>query len=193
MREDLRGVFFIIRGQYRQKKGDRFFNEVSEDYNYIGGYDPEDTTNEEWYMLLDNITFTTLACGSDLDRVVRCAKKYITTYKTKDRYLKMLNSLEYGSGVSPIHKRLMTEVYNNYGTHYQHLIDGVVGEAYEEVRDEMVNPLIKKTRKRFIKKTTLDLGETTSTPPKKEVSEEDKGVSLKKCVKSLGVKKLKLV
>lgn len=193
MKEDLRGVFFIVRGQYRRNKGVKFFNDVSEEYNHIGGYDPEDPTNEEWYMLLDNITYTTLACGSNLDKVVRCARGYITKYKTRDRYLKMLKSLEYGTKVSPIHKRLMTEVYNTYGEYYQHLIDGVVGEAYKEVHDEMVNPLLKKSRKRFTKKTTLDKGESTLTPPKNKVHEEEKGVSLKKCAKTLGVRKLKMV
>lgn len=194
MREDMRGLFYIVKGQYRKNKGEKFFNEVSQDYNYIGGYSPEDTTNEEWYMLVDSETFTTLACGSDIHKIVKCAGKYIRKYKTKDNYLKMLRSLEYSQSPSPIHKRLQEEVYRHYGDYYEDLIEKEVDEVYEEVHNEMVNPLYKKAKKRLVKKTPQNTSEevmTTTPPTPVKVGEvETNLVSVVKPKKKLGIKKL---
>lgn len=194
MKEDMRGLFYIVRGQYRKNKGEKFFNEVSQDYNYIGGYDPEDTTNEEWYMLVDSETFTTLACGSDIHKIVKCAGLYIRKYKTRDKYLKMLKTLEYDQKPSPIMKRLQEEVYKHYGDYYEDLIDEEVGNTYEKVRDEMVNPLFKKARKRLVKKIPNNTYEEvmTTTPPTlvKVVKEEIPLTPVVKPKKKLGIKKL---
>lgn len=188
MIEDLRDVFVVIKGQYA-KRGDKFFNEVSGDYNYIGGYDPENSSTSEWYMLVDTTTYTTLACGSNLEKVVGCAKKYITKYQTLDRYQKMLRSLEYSGKPSPIHARLMKEVCDTYGGYYRHLITGVEDSAYEQVREENINRSFKKAKKVLGKKRPKTL-EVISTPPTPEVFGEVK--SMVKPLKKKGVRKLSL-
>lgn len=192
MKEDMRGLFFIIKGQYRRNKGIKFFNEVSGDYNHIGGYDPEDTTNEKWYMLVDRETYTTLSCGSDLNKILKMVNKYITTYKTKDKYLKMLRSLEVSSAPSPIHRRLQQEIDSNYGDYFSDLIEEQEDLAYESVHDEMVNPLYKKTKKRLVKKTTPNtFGEVVKETPKTPQVETPKN-TLVKPKKKFGIKKLSM-
>jgi hypothetical protein len=193
MREDMRGLFYIVRGQYRRNKGIKFFNDISQDYQHIGGYDPEDTTNEEWYMLVDSETFSTLACGSDLNRVVKCAGLYIRKYKTRDKYLKMIKSLEYPPLPSPVMRRLQEEVYKHYGDYYEDLIDEEVGNTYEEVRDEMVNPLFKKAKKRLVKKTPQSEVITPSVTLVQEVVKEETPLThMVRPKKKLGIKKLSM-
>jgi len=53
--ESLRGLFYIVKGDYK-KKGISFVNKVTGDVNYIGGYDPEDSETTEWYRTISHIT-----------------------------------------------------------------------------------------------------------------------------------------
>ena len=55
MTEDMRGLFFIVKGQYRKGEGKKIVNDVSGDYMWLGGYDPtlKDTPSTRWYMCLD--------------------------------------------------------------------------------------------------------------------------------------------
>ena len=61
MKEDMRGLFFIVKGQYRKDN--------DPDGVCISGYDPNSPNTEEWYQVKDHITFHTFACGSDLNKV----------------------------------------------------------------------------------------------------------------------------
>ena len=148
MKEDMRGLFFIAKGHY-EKRGESFFNKVSGETNYLGGYDPEDEETDEWYMLVDTEAFTTLACGSNLEQIVEKVCRYIKKYKTRYKYLEMLNGLEFTEKVSPKHKELMQAVYDTYGYFYEDVVKEQEDLAYSQV--DMVNPIFKKT-KRLLKK-----------------------------------------
>ena len=166
MKEDMRGVLFIVRGQYRRDYGEKFFNEVSESYHYIGGYDPSDSSNPEWYMLVENLTYHTLACGSDLEKVVRIARQYIQKYPTQERFRKMLNTLE--SKDSPVTKRIMEEVYKEFGHTYEDLIEGVVDTTYEEVQARIKGRLKKRADK--VRKKNVLMNMASETPVLQEAT-----------------------
>ena len=168
MKKDMVGVLFIVKGQYRRDHGKKFFNEVSESYNHIGGYDPSDPSTPEWYMLVENLTFHTLACGSNLEKVVRTARIYIKKYPTQDKFRKMLDKLE--SKDSPITKRIMEEVYSEFGHTYEDLIEDVVDTTYEEVLEKK-RSVLKKSKK--VLKTGVSMSEKRSrTRAPKEVTEK---------------------
>lgn len=149
MTEDLRGVFYITRGNYVRDKAPKFFNEVSEQYNAIGGWNPEDTTNQEWYGLYDHLTFTCQGACSDFDTLVRRVYDLIVKYRTKERYLEVMRGLDLP--VSPIHRRLEEEVYKTYGDYYLPEIQEQEDLAYQHLRES--NP-IHKARKRFKPRNT---------------------------------------
>ena len=152
----MKGVVLYDRRGY----GEKFFNEVSESYHYIGGYDPSDSSNPEWYMLLENLTYHTLACGSDLEKVARIARQYIQKYPTQARFRKMLDTLE--SKDSPITKRIMEEVYKEFGHTYEDLIEGVVDTTYEEVQARIKGRLKKRADK--VRKKNVLMSVTSETP-----------------------------
>ena len=55
--EDIRGLFFIVKGHYKKGVGDSFINEVSGNISHIGGYDPKNENIGEWYTCLDKVTY----------------------------------------------------------------------------------------------------------------------------------------
>ena len=180
VKEDMKGVLFIVRGQYRRDKGEKFFNEVSNTYHHIGGYDPSDSSNPEWYMLVESLTFHTLACGSDLEKVIGVARLYIKKYSTQEKFKKMLGRLE--SKDSPITKRIMEEVYKEYGDTYTSLIEDVVDVAYQEVRDKRKNKIKRIGRKSEsdVLPTGVNTQKVLQTPAVKKVNTKRKS-----CVKKL--------
>lgn len=161
MTESLRGVFYIIRGSYRKDKAPRFFNDVSESYNWLGGYDPEDNTNEEWYMLMDNVLFMCQAASSDIEKVLAVAERCITKYKTKERYIEVMKSLDIYHYQSPIHLRLEKELYAHYGDYYRPELEEVEERAYTTVRQG--SPVLK-ARSRFKPRKVVIETETPATP-----------------------------
>ena len=183
MKTDMKGLFVVIKGQYR-KCGEVFFNDVSNERNYLGGYDPESEYTVNWYMLVDTETYTTLASGVNLEKVVSCARKYIKKYKTRKAFLQSLSDMEYGNTTSPIHRRLMQEVCKKYGSYYQDLIEETVDDEYTILKDSMINPLLKGAKKRLKRLVTPD----AETPVKKENTPPHKSLVLGKLkkVKPLG-------
>ena len=53
--DSMRGLFFIVKGQYQKGVEPSFINSVTGDVSHVGGYNPysDDTTN--WYMCLDKM------------------------------------------------------------------------------------------------------------------------------------------
>lgn len=172
MKTDMKGLFAVIKGQYR-RHGEVFFNEVSGERNYLGGYDPESEDTVDWYMLVDTETYTTLAGGASLEKVVSCARKYIKKYKTRKAFLQSLSDTEYGSATSPIHRRLMQEVCMRYGSYYQDLVEETVDDEYTILKDTLINPLFKGAKKRLKRVVIQDDAETPvkkeNTPPHKSL------------------------
>lgn len=170
--EDMRGLFFIIKGNYTRNLGDSFINEVSGDVSHIGGYDPENENTKEWYMCLDKVTFQCITCGSDFEKVLRGVKDYIVKFrgKSKDyfKYICDLTSEDYyethflgrqplspekrtekAEGrcprTSPIMRCLYNAVFEVYGHYYRDKIEAVEEEAYKVV--EKRNTPLKKVLK----------------------------------------------
>ena len=160
MTESLRGVFYITRGNYKKDKRPEFYNEVSEKYNFIGGYDPTDDTNEDWYMVIDNVTFTCMAAGVTLNTALEKVYDLITKYRTKEHYLHVLSGLDLPT--SPIHRRVEEEVFKTWGDYFRPQIKEVEDRAYSFLAS---NSAVARARKRLRKRVVSVEMETTTPPP----------------------------
>ncbi len=147
MNTTMRGLFSIVRGRYKKGKGRAITNRVSGDTNYLGGYDPEDTENPEWYMLYETEHYTCVSCGSDLDTLVRMVYTYIVRYKTRN---KILHALTNGQQRYPIDEAMMEEVINMYGHYYDDLVEEQEDLAFEELKSDTV---FNRAKKRLHKRT----------------------------------------
>lgn len=213
--DSMRDLFFIIKGQYRKGLEPSFMNKVSGEVSHIGGYDPYSKDTENWYMLVDKITFQCMSCGSDLEKVVKgvytaivkrkgSAKKYFkhVSDTTSDDYYEThylgrtpLNHdqrQKKAEGrcprVSPIMRELYSAIYHEYGDFYRDLIEEQEDRAYHDLEEWVKeNKPINKTKKRLAK-TKIQKTEM-ETPRNSVVKTTEKVVKPK--VK-LGVKKLSL-
>ena len=127
--EDLRGVFFIVKGQYKHHTTPVFVNKATQSEQCLGGYNPTDPHTKEWYMVLDNIEFNCVACGGDFDTVKRGVYEAITTYKTKERYLHAQKRKQ-GNKVSAPMRCLYEHVYKEFGDYYEDTVEEQEDLAY---------------------------------------------------------------
>lgn len=166
---DMRGLFFIVKGQYSNKKEPMIHNSVSDGDMYIGGYDPSSPLTPEWYMLLDRRTYTVVCCGSDLNKVVKGVYTQIKKHKgVTNRYLKHI--AESDSLVSKVMVCLYEHIYQHYGDYFRDLVEEQEELAYRDI-ESGANKLALKTK----------------TPQKEEVVLGDKKVKKPKVV--LGLKR----
>ena len=179
----MRNVFFIVRGNY-QKTEPHFTNSVTGEVQYLGGYDPYNGDTKEWYMLLDNINFKCIACGSDFNKVLKGVYNNIKTYKGNfNRYTKCI--MEY-SRPAPLMQELYKRIYEEYGDYFSEEVQEMEDLAYSELKEE--TPL-NKTRK-LLAKGGKALKTVVSTP-KEDVVIDD--LTPKKTIKTkvkMGIKKL---
>lgn len=90
--DSMRGLFFIIKGQHRNKLSPAFVNKVTGDTCYIGGYDPYSDETEEWYQLIDRRCFHVVCCGGSLEKVLNGVRTMILKYKgSAKRYIKYVS------------------------------------------------------------------------------------------------------
>ena len=180
---DMRGLFFIVKGNYKRGLEPSFFNEVTKGTNYLGGYDPEDENTEEWYMLLDNVTYMCNSASSDFDKVVRCAYTLIKRHKGNlDKYVREMNSIR---KVSASMRCIYEEVYKHYGDYFEAEIEEMEDLAYSELREERP---IHKSRK-LVAKTKPNTS-VVMEKTEKVIDTTPKGL-VKPKVK-IGVKKLQM-
>ena len=168
--EDLRGVFFIVKGHYRKNCGQSFVNSATGEVNHIGGYDPSSEETSEWYMVLDSITFNCVCCGGDFNRVIKSIGNVIKRYKTKARYLKELEKRDNRNMVSKPMRCLYQAVYDTYG-------DITFKTPLQRTKD-------------IKKKTTVKRLVTPNTTEKKEVEVKKtirKKAPLKRSLKKLSI------
>lgn len=213
-KEDMRGLFFVIKGQYKKDN--------SSDGVCVSGYDPYAPDTEEWYMVLDNTTFFCVSCGSNLKKVIRGVYNNIVKYKTRKNYFKQvctITSEDYYEvhylgqppltieqrnakmegkcpRVSPAMKVLYTKIFREYGDFFDDLVREQEDLAYEALKGQ--TPF--KKSKKLVKKTkTLNTAvvEEEKAPektPKKLVKKshtEDTPMTTKVKPKvKLGVKRL---
>lgn len=196
MSEDLRGVFFIVKGQYKKGVSPCFVNKATNDTSWIGGYDPTREDTEEWYMCLDKYTYQCLSCGGDLKKVVKSVYNTIVKYKDLKHYLHHVSKTTSDDtyerkylGHSPLTPDQVTkkaegrcprvssamrclydEIYNTYGDFYSDLVKEMEDSAYRDLKDS--TPFRK--AKKLVKKipTNNTVVEKTPTPPKKEAITE---------------------
>ena len=161
---DMRGLFFIIRGGFVDRKKPSVYNEVRKDYVFIGGYNPTDTTNEDWYQVIDNELYTVHCCCGSLEKALRCIYNLVVKYKTKEVFLeKSQENAPKQAGVIYEDHKLLEE---HYGEHFSAEISEVVDSAYKYLWNN--RPSIKaanKTKNRKIKPK-----KNVVLTPQKEVS-----------------------
>lgn len=185
MRESLRGLFYIMKGQYVKNRTPRFWNDVSESDNYIGGYDPEGDDTSEWYSVMDKENFQCHGTAPTLKGAVNIIRKIILRYRTKEHLYEVLE--RYDMPKSPIHIRLMEEVYNTYGDFFSGLVEDVENTTYEEVRNDTPVMRARNKRKRSLIKVEMKDKDTPpdttieDTPPKGDVPKKrNKGLKIRK-------------
>ena len=215
MKEDMRGRFFIAKGQYC-KTEPSFTNKASGSVSYIGGYDPYNRHTAEWYMLMDCKTFHCVACGGSLDKILKAlhttivkskgdAKRYfkhVSSVTSEDYYeihylghkplsLDQLSKKAEGRcpRVSPVMKCLYEAVYNEYGDFFSEEIEEVEDRAYEDLKGEKP---INKSRK-LVSKNKSKIGLVKTIPKKDKVVEPTPPKKLGMTKVKMGVKKLKMV
>lgn len=207
----MRGLFFVVKGQYRKGVEPSFHNVARGDLSYIGGYDPTSPHTEEWYMVLDTKTYYCIACGGDLNKVLRgvyntikkskgVAKNYFkkVSQVTSDDYYEVTylgrrpltpeertkKAVGRCPRVSPTTRYVYEKVYEVYGEHFRDLVEEMEDLAYTNLVEE--TPL-KKNRKLVSKhKKVL---ETTPTPKVIKTPTPQKLVRPKV---RLGIKKMKI-
>ena len=211
MSDDMRGLFFVVKGQYAKGVAPSFVNKVSGDVTFIGGYDPfsEDTSN--WYMLMDCKTFHCVSCGSDLNQVLKAVHTAIKKYKgsarnyfkhvsevTSDDYYEVTylgrsplthdQRVAKAEGrcprVSPVMRCLYEKVYAEYGDYYEDEVQEMEDLAYSELVEERP---INKTRKLVSKNKPKGLVKTT--PKEEKVLDTTQPKRLVKPKVKIGLKK----
>lgn len=212
--DTMKGLFFIVKGQYTKGVEPSFINGATNDVSYAGGYDPERPDTSEWYMCLDKVTFQCIACGSNLDKVLKSVYTTIMKYKgnakryfkhvsdtTSDDYYEVhylgrssLTSEQRSKKAegrcprtSPPMRCLYNAVYGWYGDFFSRQVKEMEDQAYSDLEEVIRESRpINRTRK-IMKKTPVKKVEMeTPQTPQKGV-----GTKLKKLGKTkLGVKKL---
>lgn len=185
MSEDMRGLFFIVKGQYRKGLEPSFVNPISEGTQYIGGFDPYSDDTEEWYKLMDCKTFTCHCCSGSLEKVLKGVYNVITSYKGNAKnYFKAISE---APSTSPIMRCLWEEVYNEFGHYYSDEIEEMEDLAYNDIREE--KPLNK--ARKLVSKNKTKIGMVNTPSAKEMVVETPTPKKVQSRVK-MGIKKLSL-
>ena len=197
-KEDLRGLFFIVKGQYNKKEPSVMCSD--NELRYIGGYDPYDSDTETWYRVLDNTVFHCSYAGSDLAKALKAIKTLILKHKDKKNYFKHISkytSEDYYEvhylGHSPLTpeqlqrkaegrcprvsssmKLLTNEVYKEYGDFFSDEIEEMENEAYAEMKSQTPFAKTQRLLKKSGVKKTQDTTETIQKD-KKTLKKVDKG------------------
>lgn len=179
--ETLKDLFFIVKGQYHSEDG-------------IESHNPDNPECSEWYVLMDNIVFNTVACGSSLTKVLGSLENTLRKYKTRKRYFKMLDKYttedyyrvhyeglppytevqlkELRNGrrtkVSTPMKQLYKEVYTAYGDYFSEEVEEIEEMVYNSTQFQTPLERNKKLQKRKPLKKLAPIKKST-TAVQKEV------------------------
>ena len=213
MSDDLRNVFFVVKGQYKKGVRPSFVNSVSKEVNYIGGYDPYNKDTSEWYMVLDSKTYHCLACGCDLEKVLKSVYDTVIQYKgVAKKYFKQVCSITSDDyyethylgrppftpeqiskkavgrcpRVSPVMKDLYDHIFEEYGDFFRDKVEEMVEKAYKDLKD--THPLSKAKNRVLKAKEKTQTNKTTENTkkviaPQGEVRVETPKLTLKKVPK----------
>lgn len=192
MSDSMRGLFFIMKGQYSRDVGPSFVNEANGNTHHVGGYDPSSDDTVEWYMVLDNVRFSYVYGGSDYNKCLESIKKVIKRHKgSAKKYLEHIKGYDnIYPLVSPVMVEVYKHVYEEYGQFFREDVERVEDIAYQDLEEWIrENKPINKTKKRLGKSKLLKRGnEETSQKRTNEVLDTPK--KLVKPKRQLGVKKI---
>ena len=129
-KNDLKGMFFIVKGQYKNGVSPTFINSVTKGTQFLGGYSPDGEETVEHYMVLDNVIFNCICTSDNLETIKRGIQKAVCHYKTRERYLEEIGNCDRRSRVSKPMRCLYEEIYKTYGDYYEELVEEQVDIAY---------------------------------------------------------------
>lgn len=192
MREDLRGLFYIVKGNYQPIAPKVMCGDGVE--RFIGGYDPCKENGKEWYRVLDNEVFFCSYAGGDYSKALEVIKNQIVHFKSRKRYFKWVSEvssedyyfthylkkapftydqhLKRCEGrtprVSVAMKALEREILNEYGLFFNEDVEIIEDEAYDKI-DAKEKMLETKRSKLKLKKPVGNLlkKEEKSAPERK--------------------------
>lgn len=170
IKEDLRGLFFIIKGNYKNVAPKVACGDGIE--RFIGGYNPTDS--EDWYIVLDTETFFCSYAGGNYERALEVIYNQIVYFKSRKRYFKWVSEhtsedyyfihylgrapfskdehMKRCEGrvprVSVPQKHLYRAIYNEYGHYFDDDIQIKEDDAHDVIQDKLqkskgVKPKIK--------------------------------------------------
>ena len=181
MLQDMRGLFFIMKGQYRKGVEPHYVKEDGT-FTHIGGYNPNRKDCTEWYMLIDTKTFRCMSASGDYEKVLKNVYKIIKRHKGDLKsYLKAIPSL---GDTSKNTKIMNEEVFKHFGDFFREDIEEMEDLAYSELREEKPVNKSRKLLSKVIKNTKMKV----ETP--KEVVFEEQPKRLVKHKVKIGVKKI---
>lgn len=187
MKDDMRGLFFIMKGQYRKGAKPSYESAVSGDVMYIGGHDPSSEDTVEWYMLRDCKTFKCVACSNDLNKVLESLSNVVKKNKgSAKRYFRSVKN--YSVNVSPVMMEHYEHVFNEYGVWYEDQVSEVVESAYTEIKDQRP---VNKSKRLMAKNKVSKEDFVIDTPHTKVMVDTTTPKKVKPKVK-LGVRKLNI-
>lgn len=109
-------------------------------------------SNSGWYQLIVRGTHFCISCGPDLNRILEVLKRYVKTYRTKERLYKSLTALEWGCDVHPSTFDFREDYYMKHGNDFKDLVRQVIDLALAEAREEdRNNSPLRKAQKRLLK------------------------------------------
>ena len=185
MIESMRGLFFIIKGNYTKGVEPSFNNRATGGVQYVGGYDPESEDTKEWYMLVDRETYVCCRTSSDINKVLESVHKTIKKYKgDRNKYVMAVHSVR---KASPSMMCLYKEVDRLYGDYFSYEVEEMEDLAYTELKE---NTPIRKNRK-LVSKNKKSVGEFSVTSKKEKVVNTPTPNRLARPKVKIGVKKLR--
>lgn len=200
--ESMKGLFYIVKGHYKKVLPTVV---IRGETKHIGGYDPYSDNTQEWYRVLDCVTYHCIYSGASLDRALETIKNTVKHFKNSRRkYFKMVcdvTSEDYyethylgrpslteqqrrkkAEGrcprVSPVMKEFEEKIRVEYSEFFSRQVEDVEEEALEELRND--TPL-KRSQKRFRKigkGTPVNTPQETPATPEKSSGEG--GMKLKR-------------
>lgn len=205
--DTMKGLFFIVKGQYKKGAKPSFLNKVTNETSYIGGYDPSDDTTSEWYMLMDSKTFHCITCGSDFNKVLKGVYNVILKHKgSAKRYFKHVSSItsddyyethylgktpltpekraKKAEGrcprVSPTMRELYEHIYEEFGDYFSDEIKEMEDLAYKDMKEDTPIHKSRKLMSKMRPKDVVKKETPVETPKKKKVVKEETPLTLKK-------------
>lgn len=172
--EELRDMFYIVKGQYEKKKP---VVEVGENEYHIGAFDPEDYATKNWYRVIDRETGRCIHAGSSLDRALGSIRREIIRSKTLRGYLTSFS--EFSERKNKKMKEMDECIDEEYGYYFRDMIREEEDKAFEFLKDDTDT---KKAKRRFkrIKTGVETQSERLIKEEKKDRKEDNIGLVLHK-------------